>query len=48
MREDLDCPIMYNKQNTTVKTTLLPVVPPVGLVSITLTKDSFQALKLLD
>ena len=48
MREDLDCPTMDNKQNTTVKTTLQPVVTPVGFVSITLTKVSFQALKLLD
>ena len=48
MREALDYPTMYNKQNTTVKTTLQPVVTPVGLVSITLTKVSFQALKFLD
>ena len=26
MREALDCPTMYNKQNTTIKTTLQPVV----------------------
>ena len=48
IREALDHPTMYNKQNTTVKTTLQPVVTPVGFVSITLTKVSFQALKFLD
>ena len=48
MREALDYPTMYNKQNTTVKTTLQSVVTPVGLQPITLTKVSFQALKLLD
>ena len=48
MREALDYPTMYNKQNTTVKTTLQPVVTPVGLLSITLVKVSFQALKFLD
>ena len=48
IREDLDYTTMYNKQNTMVKTTLQPVVTPVGLQPITPTKVSFRALKLLD
>ena len=48
MREALDYPTMYNKQNTTVKTTLQPVVTPVRFLTIIPTKVSFRALKLLD
>ena len=48
MREALNYPTMYNKQNTTVKTTLQPVVTPVGFLTIIPTKVSFQALKFLD
>ena len=47
IREALGYPA-DNKQNTTVKTTPQPVVTPVGLQPITLTKVSFQALKFLD
>ena len=48
IREDLDYTTMYNKQNTMVKTTLQPVVTPVGFLTIIPTKVSFRALKLLD